>query len=168
VLKTGIRLNGQEAADKVFLSCCALHNWLLEVDGLDINWEEGNVSDWEGELGNHDLQDVNVHLPFAVARLLSPAEMRSFDVAESPWFQQNHGPNNHAAGLHQAQERRFEQNEARLYTEQENATAGGVRVVKDLSLAYFRNKLIEHFDISFHRNEIIWPGKRNRVARFDL
>jgi hypothetical protein len=159
-------LNGQEAADKVFLTCCALHNWLLEVDGLDINWEEGNASDWEGELGNHDLQDVNVYLPFAVARLMSPAEMRAFDVAESPWFRQN-GLNH--AGLQQAQERRITQDEARCYTEQDNARAGGgVRVVKDLSLAYFRNKLIEHFDISFQRNEIIWPGKRNRVARFDL
>ena len=37
-----------------------------------------------------------------------------------------------------------------------------VRVVKDLSLSYFRHKLVQHFDIAFQRNEIIWPGKRNR------
>lgn len=162
VLKSGIRLNGQEAAFKVFLTCCALHNWLLEVDGLDNNWEEGDASDWEGAMGNHDLQDVNEHLPFAVARLMSPTEMRAYDVAETPWFQQNN-----LDGLHQIQERRIEPNEARLNSQRESATAGGaVRVVKDLSMAYFRSKLIQHFDISFQRNEIIWPGKRNRVAHF--
>ena len=28
ILKTGIRLHGIEAADKIWLTCCALHNWL--------------------------------------------------------------------------------------------------------------------------------------------
>jgi hypothetical protein len=36
------------------------------------------------------------------------------------------------------------------------------RVVKNLSLQYFRSKLIQHFDIAFKRNEIQWPGRRNR------
>jgi hypothetical protein len=35
VLKTGIRLDGPKAADSIWLTCCALHNWLLESDGLD-------------------------------------------------------------------------------------------------------------------------------------
>ena len=35
ILKTGIRLSGVECADKIFLTCCALHNWLLETDGLN-------------------------------------------------------------------------------------------------------------------------------------
>jgi hypothetical protein len=38
ILKSGIRLKGQEAGDKIFLTCCALHNWLLHVDGLDKHW----------------------------------------------------------------------------------------------------------------------------------
>ena len=35
ILKTGIRIHGVESADKIWLTCCALHNWLLETDGLD-------------------------------------------------------------------------------------------------------------------------------------
>ena len=73
ILKTGIRLNGQQAADRVFLTCCALHNWLLEVDGLDDKWEEGMKSRWERTLGYHDLQDVEEHLPEAITRLMAVA-----------------------------------------------------------------------------------------------
>ena len=39
ILKTGIRVQGIEAVNKVWLTCCALHNWLLEIDGLDSDWE---------------------------------------------------------------------------------------------------------------------------------
>lgn len=34
ILKTGIRLHGQESANRIFMTCCALHNWLLHVDGF--------------------------------------------------------------------------------------------------------------------------------------
>jgi hypothetical protein len=50
ILKSGIRLNGQEAADKIFLTCCALHNWFLKVNGLDEKWDEGVASAWEEAL----------------------------------------------------------------------------------------------------------------------
>jgi hypothetical protein len=40
------------------------------------------------------------------------------------------------------------------------------KVVKKLSLNYFRSKLIKHFDIAFQRNKIKWPGKRNQVIQF--
>jgi hypothetical protein len=31
---------------------------LLEVDGLDEHWEEGVPSDWEGELGNNNPNEM--------------------------------------------------------------------------------------------------------------
>ena len=40
ILKTGIRLKGTDVADKIWKTCCALHNWLLEIDGLDKCWEQ--------------------------------------------------------------------------------------------------------------------------------
>jgi hypothetical protein len=40
ILKSGIRLQGVDAVDKVWLTCCALHNWLLEIDGLNAEWSE--------------------------------------------------------------------------------------------------------------------------------
>ncbi len=37
-LKSGVRLHGLDAVDYVWLMCCALHNWLLDVDGLTEEW----------------------------------------------------------------------------------------------------------------------------------
>lgn len=158
ILKTGICLNGQEAANKVFLTCCALHNWLLEVDGLDEMWDEGVARMWEGALGRHDVHDVEEHLPEAVTRLMSPAAMRAYDVSgmgfgegvpiqdDLPTFDERHLTRH---------ERQYEQ-EGEL----------SVQTVKDLRLSYFCSKLIQHFDIAFQRNEIVWPaGKRNRRAQ---
>jgi hypothetical protein len=38
ILKSGVRLHGVDAVDSVWFSCCALHNWLLEIDGLTEKW----------------------------------------------------------------------------------------------------------------------------------
>jgi hypothetical protein len=43
ILKSGIRLEGVDAVDKVWLLCCALHNWLLEIDGLYEEWSEISI-----------------------------------------------------------------------------------------------------------------------------
>ena len=55
ILKSGIRHQGVDAVDKIWLTCCVLHNWLLEIDGLNAKWSEISIpgSDWEGgELGD--------------------------------------------------------------------------------------------------------------------
>ena len=54
---------------------------LLEIDGLGEKWEEGVPSMWEGSLGCHDLHNIEEHLPNAVARLLSPIKMRTYNVS---------------------------------------------------------------------------------------
>jgi hypothetical protein len=54
ILKLGEYLESAVGIDCVWFTCCALHNWLLEVDGLDERWESGMQSDWEGELGEHE------------------------------------------------------------------------------------------------------------------
>jgi hypothetical protein len=72
ILKTGIRLEGPETAHEIWLTCCTLHNLLLEVDGLDERWEEGVRSDWEGELGNNDSAKIQGHAPLAIRRLQNP------------------------------------------------------------------------------------------------
>jgi hypothetical protein len=40
ILKSGICLQGVDAVNKTWLTCCALHNWLLEIDGLNAKWNE--------------------------------------------------------------------------------------------------------------------------------
>jgi hypothetical protein len=49
ILKSHIRTRSIESVDKVWKTCCSLHNWLLDVDGLDKEWECGILSsDWVG------------------------------------------------------------------------------------------------------------------------
>ena len=72
ILKSGVRLHGVDAVDSVWFTCCALHNWLLEVDGLTEEWVGGVrkvVSEWEGDLGCLDYKGVPVEVPNALARL---------------------------------------------------------------------------------------------------
>ncbi|KAG7355367.1 DDE superfamily endonuclease [Nitzschia inconspicua] len=63
VLKSEIRVHGTDKSDMMWKTCCALHKWLLEIDGLDKDY----TSDWEGELGELNAID----LPNAVRTLLS-------------------------------------------------------------------------------------------------
>jgi hypothetical protein len=169
ILKTGIRLMGQESADKIFLTCCALHNWLLNEDGLDKDWEDGVQSDWEGNLGFHDIQDVEHHIPDAVRRLMSRTALRSYDVSgmgfgsdtrdqqrEITWAQnlEQGMPISLATPEGMGQSNRY--------------SAQRIRKVNDLTLQDFRSKLIRHFDIAFKRNEIRWPGKRNRQMQWNI
>jgi hypothetical protein len=51
---------------------------------------------------------------------------------------------------------------------QRNHDPTATRVVKNLSLPYFRSKLIQHFDIAFKRNEIQWPGRRNQQRQVQI
>ncbi len=60
ILKTDIRLHGVDATEKVWLTCCALPNWLIKIDGLDSQWEAGVSSDWEGDLGQLNCNNVEL------------------------------------------------------------------------------------------------------------
>jgi hypothetical protein len=51
-------------------------------------------------------------------------------------------------------------------SELERATVpsgGDVRLVKDMSLSAFRQRLIEHFDISWRQGEVQWPSRTGVV-----
>jgi DDE superfamily endonuclease len=58
ILKTGIRLQLFTAVDNIWFTCCALHNYLLEVDGLHKQWARGVSSDYEREMGHHDTVEI--------------------------------------------------------------------------------------------------------------
>jgi hypothetical protein len=53
ILKSGVRISGVENVDKVWFTCCALHNWLLnKIDSLNGQWRGGvPLSNWEREMG---------------------------------------------------------------------------------------------------------------------
>jgi hypothetical protein len=58
ILKAGVRLHGSETCDKVFFTCCSLHNLLLETDGLNVGWKNGAATDWQGAMGHFDPDDI--------------------------------------------------------------------------------------------------------------
>ncbi len=65
-----MRLHGVDKVDQVWFTCCALHNWLLEIDGLSDEWSDGvPVSEWKGPLGDNDFKGMREDIPNAIARL---------------------------------------------------------------------------------------------------
>jgi hypothetical protein len=83
ILKTGIHLHGVEATNKIWMTCCALHNWLLEINGLDDKWQGGVPSDWESELGLHNLDDATEYAPVAALSRLNARHLsaRHYDAS---------------------------------------------------------------------------------------
>ena len=80
ILKTVVRLHGVEQVDKVWLTCCALHNWLLDIDGLDEEWKNGvSTNVWEGDMGQLDFEGVNPSIPDAITRLYGVQDPCNYD-----------------------------------------------------------------------------------------
>ena len=75
VLKTGIRLHGLLQCNRIWLTCVALHNWLLEVDGLSKEWQSSVQSDYESN------DDNNQDIPFAIRTLVSPTGAKVYDFS---------------------------------------------------------------------------------------
>ena len=76
VLQYGIKLHGIHKCDDLWLTCCALHNMLLEVDGLAAGWENGVQCYYEKEL------DSRQDLPKALKRLAKPGYKRNYDLSD--------------------------------------------------------------------------------------
>ena len=75
ILRYGIRLSSIKNVDKIWLTCCALHNKLIFIDGLDKNWDEqGNSTNV-----NDKSQQSSNKQPFSVSRLNRSLENYSAD-----------------------------------------------------------------------------------------
>lgn len=129
VLRYGVRLQSIEKCDQLYVTCCALHNRLLFIDGLDKGWKDGVESNWERE--NRD------ETPFAVQRL---HRLSNNDNVQS----HDDNDDNIVNTLHY-----------------NNYEVNGKRIVSKMPLTVFQNRLIEHFDICFKRNDIQWPKRIN-------
>ena len=148
ILKNGIRLWGIDNSDKVWLTCCALHNMLLEVDGLSNQWKSGVPSNWETDPDNRE------DLPFALKRLATAGGKTSLDISGMGYgndvIQHAHNTQNVnevvTGNVHRGRGNRSNHNPS----------------VRHLSLDFFREKLIRHFNIAFHRKEVTWPKRSNK------
>jgi len=153
ILKSGIRLNGLNEADMVWKTCCSLHNWLLEVDGLDEQWSKGNESQWQGDMGLHD--DDDIERIRSVERLHNPGEARNFDSSGMGYgsdFMEDDNDTDENSIMEQSAELLVVDND-------------GALSVQHLSFHYFRSKLVNHFDIAFKKREVKWPNRNQTKER---
>jgi hypothetical protein len=67
-LKSGVYVNGVDKVDEIWLTCCALHNLLLDIDRLSGKWKNGVlVSDYDGKLGLMDFDGLHESISNSIA-----------------------------------------------------------------------------------------------------
>jgi hypothetical protein len=143
ILKSGVRISGVVNIDKVWFTCCALHNWLLEIVRLNGQWRGGvQLSDWERELGGLDFAGLPSSIPDTIARLSANLDPRNYDVSGM-------GPGEDVVGECNANDRG-----------QDDGIVGFKTAVKDLLLPFFHCQLVDHFTIIFRLYKIKWPQHR--------
>jgi hypothetical protein len=166
VLKTGICCHNTEVADNMWMTCCALHNLLLDVDGLSHKWSDGVASSFENEDGQ--FQDIDI--PSAIRRLVDPTgkEGHRLRVFDSSRF-----------GLRDADSRRDDDQDNK---DIQNVNLNGSELLKlplvrsgasvsSINFHQFRAMLIDNFNIGFHKKELKWPrryGKHSRPVDLEL
>eukprot|EP00979_Chaetoceros_neogracilis_P013687 scaffold4001_cov141-Chaetoceros_neogracile.AAC.1 len=143
ILSKGIQAKKIQNADMVWKTCCALHNMLLEIDGLDELWQDS--------VKCNDAEDNDIDEPcFALSRLNNP-DVDEYNLARG------RADNDSTDDEMNSQSR----NEQELMID---GSSSIVTEVRKMPQEAFRQKLVEHFDILFEQNEISWP-KRLRKPR---
>mgnify|MGYP003331645556 FL=1 len=148
ILKAGVRMHGVNICDQIWLTCCALHNMLLDKDGLSIEWQD--------DIGLFDNREDHSNVPFALRRLLSGAEQRNYDSSGM-------GP-----GYVDDIDDEQDENEITAQIQCDKETVhdniyhidqGEINDVHRIDANMMRDKLIIHFDILFRRHQIHWPQR---------
>ncbi len=160
-MKSGVRIYGVDSVDHMWLACCALHNWLLEVDGLSETWVGGMqnlTSNRDGEMGSLEFDGVRVEVPNALARLSRNLDPRNYDSSGM-------GP-----GLVVVEETRNCMNQdlslsEEVITREMELGDDPVQHVRHLLLVVFRQLLVNYFAILFSQNKIVWPSRRRMKRR---
>jgi len=146
VLKTGIRLEGSYTADSIWMTCCALHNRLLVIDGSD--------GEWEGMMGTNNVEDVCRLLCFAVQRMENPL------VAE--FGSRSHEKAANVAWLLEGQLTSTSTGDSDDEDEPLaiRTNTQGAMVVNSLSYYEFRKRLVTHFDTLYKQHKISWTKRK--------
>jgi len=150
ILKSGVHLHGVHSADMIWKTCCTMHNWLLDIDGLSENWENGMPSDWEGTMGQHSADTMQQHATQPVLdNLHNNEQIHNYDMSD----------------IDMMHSQTFDVNDSDLYDNcnekfQESAETSldddGKKFVitRHLKLNNFRARLIEHFTILHAQNKV--------------
>ena len=84
ILKTGVRVYGVDKVDEIeiWLTYCALHNWLLDIDRISSQWKDVVlVSNWDGELGQMDFDGLYESIPNLIARLSTNLDSCNYNLS---------------------------------------------------------------------------------------
>lgn len=188
ILKTGIRTHRTKPADNIWRTCCALHNWLLENDGMDVPWDQSIVAPAPPNPHEDDLSAP----PRVLRRLLDEEEeddeRENNEEADDESVLDDPGMHRPPAAivalLNPVHEIRNEdrgydgrrQSESSSSSDDEDEDGGGGRTddnnairigdsttwVHRMSQNAFRSKLVTHFDIAFNKGEVKWPSRTGR------
>lgn len=152
ILKTGIRVHSIDAVDKIWSTCCALHNMFLEEDGLSENWEGSDL----GSLSVDDFENC----------LVVPPNNELIHDHSGMGYGNDRHERQHCpveAATDEEDDDTVEDNDANDLCDREN----NIKHVSNISYIEFRNKLINHFDIMYQRREVKWPT-RNGLQEVDF
>ena len=71
ILRYGFRFPSIGDYDDIWITCCALHNFLLSIGGLSNEWQSGVRSDWEiiNDQSMHPNYNLMVDVPFVITRV---------------------------------------------------------------------------------------------------
>ena len=132
ILRCGLRFEKVHHCNQTWLTCYALHNMSLHVDGLHENWENGGVSDWELMDNNCSINNENETLQFAISRLnrelnetCSKVEVDDIILNDATDFTKH---------IHDDK-----------------------RIVSKITLSLFQQCLVNHFNIRFKQKTITCP-----------
>lgn len=89
ILNCGVRVHGVNKVDFIWLTCCALHNWLLDIVRLSDKWTGKQIAthpkrDWLGELGDHDFEGISIkraNIPNTILQLSNNCTVCNFDAS---------------------------------------------------------------------------------------
>ena len=113
---------------------------LLDKDGLS--------EEWEGKLGEFDWNEESENIPLTIQRLHTTSERRKYDTSCID------------PGL--------STNDDVAYVDADNSkeiSPETINFVHQLPMDTFRARLIEHFDILFKQNKVVWPIRMNESNR---
>ena len=142
ILKTGIPLHGIEATDRIWLTCCSLHNFLLEEDGLDSGWD---MNQYMTHHGHHDEDDSNCFLGHPLNSTQAELQLQ-FDTS----------------GMGNGSDRTRRTTAFQAIPNGEGppqVNEDGAIKVHTLTLQHFRAKLVQNFDILWQQEQIQWPSR---------
>jgi hypothetical protein len=158
VLKTGIRMHNTEVADNIWLTCCALHNMLLDVGGLSTGWNDGVPSDWELDSSGFEESD----LPNSIRQLIDPTGGVGVCLYDATSIGHDYQG---AANRDDIENDDNDDDNNQMVVTIEQFTASDGIAVNQLSLSMFRSLLINNFNNSFHKNKVVWPTRLAKQPR---